>query len=319
MPRLPKFATSTAVAGIMLAALTVSSGASAVELYGSVAVGPAETRGTIVYVNMGDNNSSYTIGDPTTRGGLTGLAFENSPGIPSGALWGSQAFGLGSTSRLIQIDPNNGSLIADIGAFHTDPNDVEGSDMSIGDLAFNPIDGKLYAITSDQANPAEPGPVDGIYTVDTGTGLATLVGKTIWDTLAGIAFDSTGTLYALGFDPEVGPFGTNMLFTFDMDNLIYDDDDPLLLVDNTRVTVDQNNYIFNGMGINPLTNEIFVTEAFTGDIYKVDPNTGAMTYTGTPGPGLVSDLTFRVPEPGTLAVLSLGILGLALTRRRRAI
>lgn len=319
MPRLPKFATSTAVAGIMLAALTVSSGASAVELYGSVAVGPAATRGTIVYVNMGDNNSSYTIGDPTTRGGLTGLAFEYSPGAPSVALWGSQAFGLGSTSRLIQIDPNDGSLIADVGAFHTDPNDVEGSDMSIGDLAFNPIDGKLYAITSDQSNPADPGPVDGIYTVDTGTGLATLVGKTIWDTLAGIDFDSNGTLYALGFDPEVGPFGTNMLFTFDMDNLIYDATDPLLLVDNTRVTVDQNNYIFNGMGINPLTNEIFVTEAYTGDIYKVDPITGAMTYTGTPGPGLVSDLTFRVPEPGTLAVLSLGLLGLAITRRRRAI
>jgi hypothetical protein len=319
MPRLPKFATRTTVAGIVLAALTVSSGASAVELYGSVAVGPAATRGTIVYVNQGDNNSSYTIGDPTTRGGLTGLAFEYSPGAPSVALWGSQAFGLGSTSRLIQIDPNDGSLIADVGAFHTDPNDVEGSDMSIGDLAFNPIDGKLYAITSDQSNPADPGPVDGIYTVDTGTGLATLVGKTIWDTLAGIDFDSNGTLYALGFDPEVGPFGTNMLFTFDMDNLIYDATDPLLLVDNTRVTVDQNNYIFNGMGINPLTNEIFVTEAYTGEIYKVDPITGAMTYTGTPGPGLVSDLTFRVPEPGTLAVLSLGLLGLAITRRRRAI
>ena len=319
MPRLPKFATRTTVAGIVLAALTVSSGASAVELYGSVAVGPAATRGTIVYVNQGDNNSSYTIGDPTTRGGLTGLAFEYSLGAPSVALWGSQAFGLGSTSRLIQIDPNDGSLIADVGAFHTDPNDVEGSDMSIGDLAFNPIDGKLYAITSDQSNPADPGPVDGIYTVDTGTGLATLVGKTIWDTLAGIDFDSNGTLYALGFDPEVGPFGTNMLFTFDMDNLIYDATDPLLLVDNTRVTVDQNNYIFNGMGINPLTNEIFVTEAYTGEIYKVDPITGAMTYTGTPGPGLVSDLTFRVPEPGTLAVLSLGLLGLAITRRRRAI
>lgn len=319
MPRLPKFATRTSVAGIMLAALSVSSGASAVELYGSVAVGPPATRGTIVYVDQGDNNSSYTIGDPTTRGGLTGLAFENSAGAPSGALWGSQAFGLGSTSRLIQINPNDGSLIADIGAFHTDPNDVEGSDMSIGDLAFNPVDGKLYAITSDQANPADPGPVDGIYTIDTGTGLATLVGKTIWDTLAGIAFDSDGTLYALGFDPEVGPFGTNMLFTFDIDNLIYDVTDPLLLVDNTRVTVDQNTYIFNGLGINPLTSEIFATEAYTGNIFKVDPVTGEMTYTGTPGPGLVSDLTFRVPEPGTLAVLSLGILGLAFTRRRRAI
>ncbi|MBT5646657.1 MAG: PEP-CTERM sorting domain-containing protein [Rhodospirillaceae bacterium] len=321
MPRLRNIATTTAAAGLMLAVVFATETASAVQLYGSVAVGPPATRGTIVSVNQTNSNISYTIGDPTTRGGLTGLAFDNSAPGPSGSLWGSQAFGFGSTSRLIEIDPDDGSLISSVGAFHTDPNDVEGSDMSIGDLAFNPVDGKLYAITSDQADPNQPGPVDGIYTVDTGTGLATLVGKTIWDTVAGIAFDSNGTLYALGFDPDVDPGigGTNMLFTFDLDNLIYDDTDPLLLEDNTRVTVDVNNELFNGLGINPLTNEIYATEAYSGDVYKVDPNTGTMTYTGTPGPGLVSDLTFRVPEPGTLAVMGLGLLGLAFMRRRRAL
>lgn len=319
MPRLSKLATTATVAGFMIAAMTVSETASALQLYGSVAVGPPATRGTVVTVNPAFSNSSTTVGDPTVRGGLTGLAFDNSAPGPSGSLWGSQAFGLGSTSRLIEIDPDDGSLINSVGAFHTDPNDVEGSDMSIGDLAFNPVDGKLYAITSDQANPADPGPVDGIYQIDTGTGLATLVGKTIWDTVAGIAFDSNGILYALGFDPAVGPFGTNMLFTFDLDNLMFDDTDPLLLEDNTRVTVDINEYIFNGLGINPLTNEIYATEAITGDVYTVDPVTGQMTYTGTPGPGLVSDLTFRVAEPGTLAVMGLGLLGLMYTRRRRAI
>lgn len=319
MPRLSKLATTATVAGFMMAAMTVSETASALQLYGSVAVGPPATRGTIVSVNPTNANISTTIGDPTRRGGLTGLAFDNSAPGPSGSLWGSQAFGLGSTSRLIEIDPDDGSLINSVGAFHTDPNDVEGSDMSIGDLAFNPVDGKLYAITSDQANPADPGPVDGIYQIDTGTGLATLVGKTIWDTVAGIAFDSNGILYALGFDPAVGPFGTNMLFTFDLDNLMFDDTDPLLLEDNTRVTVDINDYIFNGLGINPLTNEIYATEAITGDVYTVDPVTGQMTYIGTPGPGLVSDLTFRVPEPGTLAVMGLGLVGLIYIRRRRAI
>lgn len=318
MPRYTKLATTATVAGIMMAALMISDTASALQLYGSVAVGPPATRGTIVNINQSNANSSYTIGDPTTRGGLTGLAFDNSAPGPSGALWGSQAFGLGSTSRLIQIDPDDGSLINSVGRFHTDPNDVEGSDMSIGDLAVNPVDGKLYAITSDQANPSDPGPVDGIYQIDTGTGLATLVGKTIWDTVAGIAFDSNGILYALGFDPAVGPFGTNMLFTFDLDNLMFDDVDPLLLEDNTRVTVDVNEYIFNGLAINPLTNEIFASEQITGDIYTVDPVTGQMTYKGTPGPGLVSDLAFRIPEPGTLAVMGLGLVGLVLIRRRRA-
>ena len=32
-----------------------------------------------------------------------------------------------------------------------------------------------------------------IYTIDTGTGLATFVSTTIWDTNAGIAFDTSGT------------------------------------------------------------------------------------------------------------------------------
>lgn len=319
MPRLSKLVTTAATAGVMLVALTVSDTASALQLYGSVALGSPASRGTIIRIDPAHSDSFTTVGDPTVTGGLTGLAFDNSAPGPSGSLWGSQAFGLGSTSRLIEIDANDGSLIADVGAFHTDPNDVEGSNMSIGDLAFNPVDGKLYAITSDQANPNDPGPVDGIYTVDTGTGLATLVGKTIWDTVAGIAFDSEGTLYALGFDPEVGAFGTNMLFTFDLDNLIFDDTDPLLLEDNTRVTVDQNTYIFNGLGINPLTDEIYASERITGDIYKVDPGTGNMTYTGTPLPGRASDLTFRVAEPGTLAVMGLGLLGLVFIRRRRAI
>lgn len=330
MPRLRNLATTTAAAGLMLAALTVSETASALQLYGSIAVGPPPTRGTVISINPTFSDNSSVVGDPTAIGGLTGLAFDNSAPGPSGSLWGSQAFGLGSTSRLIEIDPDDGSLINDVGAFHTDPNDVEGSDMSIGDLAFNPVDGKLYAITSDQANPADPGPVDGIYTIDTGTGLATLVGKTIWDVVAGIAFDSNGILHALGFDPAVGPFGTNMLFTYDLDNLIFDatnpdgprdpgNPDPLLLIDNTRVTVDVNDYIFNGLGINPLTNEIYASERITGDIYKVNPNTGEMEFTGNPSRGLVSDLTFRVAEPGTLAVMGLGLVGLAYIRRRRAI
>ena len=44
-----------------------------------------------------------------------------------------------------------------------------------------------------------------------------------------------------------------------------------------------------------------------------------MEFTGTPAGLSVSDLTFRVAEPGTLAVMGLGLLGLFFIRRRRAI
>lgn len=322
MSRFTNFTTAATVTGLMLSAMTVSTTASAVELYGSVGQGSGANRGDVIVIDQTNSNNYSTVGNPTTSGGITGLAFDNSLGT-SGSLWGSQGFGKGTTSTLIEINPNDGSLINDVGAIHTDANDVAGSSISIGDLAFNPTNNTLYAITSDAAPPQIPGgPVDGIYTVDTGTGLATLVGKTIWDTTAGIAFDSNGTLFALGFDPDVpepGSGGTNMLFTFDLDNLIFDGTDPLLLVDNTRVTVDINNYIFSGLGINPLTGEIYTSESQTGNIYKVDKNTGAMDFTGMPTDAFVSDLTFRVPEPGTLAVLGLGLIGLIVIRRRRAI
>jgi hypothetical protein len=112
-----------------------------------------------------------TVGNPTTSGGITGLAFDNSTGT-SGSLWGSQGFGFNTTSTLIKINPNTGALINDVSAIHTNAGDVAGSSISIDDLAFNSTNNTLYAITSDAAAPG--GPVDGIYTVHTGTGLATL-------------------------------------------------------------------------------------------------------------------------------------------------
>lgn len=292
------------LSGFFLAG-SASSAMALVTMYGSVGNGSGPNRGDILQIDRTDTSINTVVGNPTTSGGITGIDFDNSR-----RLWGSQLFGFNSTSTLIQINPNDGSLINTVGDIHTDAGDPAGTRIAIGDLAYNPITDQLYGITSD-AGPPGGFPGDGIYTIDTGTGLATFVGPTIWDTNAGIAFDTAGTLYALGFDPNVNPGvgGTNMLFTLDS----------VTGAELTRVTVDINDFIFSGLAIDPETGVIYATESRTGNIYTVDENTGEMTFTGKPDGAFVSDLAFRIPEPGTLAVLGIGLLGLAATRRRRAI
>ena len=171
-------------------------------------------------------------------------------------------------------------------------------------ISPNTVTGTLFGITSNAQSSTSGGD---IYTIETGTGLATFVSTTIWDTNAGIAFDTSGTFYALGYAPAVGPAGTNMLFTLDTTTG----------AELSRVTVDLNDFIFVGLIVNPETDEIFTGERFTGNVYTVDAGTGAMDLLGMPTGAFVSDLAFRVPEPGTLAVLALGLVGLGIIRRRR--
>lgn len=304
MRHIRKIATAAALSGMFALGSASIALAGPVGLYGSVGNGSGPNRGDILKINLTDTSINTVVGNPTTSGGITGIAFD-----AEDRLWGSQLFGFNSTSTLIRIDPNNGALIGTAKNIHTDALNPTTTQIAIGDLAYNPLTDTLYGITSD-AGPPGGFPGDGIYTIDTGTGLASFVGPTIWDTNAGIAFDAAGTLYALGFDPFVGPpGGTNMLFTLDA----------MTGAELTRVTVDINDFIFSGLGINPLTGEIYATESRTGNIYTVNKDTGEMTFTGKPDGAFVSDVAFRIPEPGTLAVLGLGLVGLAITRRRRVI
>jgi hypothetical protein len=66
---------------------------------------------------------------------------------------------------------------------------------SVTGLAFDPIDGKLYASMNGYQSTLDP---DGIYTIDTVTGETTLVGTTgLGGGTPDIAFDAKGNLYGL--------------------------------------------------------------------------------------------------------------------------
>jgi hypothetical protein len=297
----------TAIAGaVALLGSVAGAQAGHIEMYASKGFGSGIDGGEIVILNQSDVSQSFLVGNAGGGAGITGLDFDG-----QGNLWASTLGDIGSYSNLIQIDRSNGAVLGTVGAIHTNANDVAGSAISIGDLAFDRTTNRLYGIESLDHDGVNGG---NIYTIDLGTGLATLMGATIWGATGGLAFDSAGTLYALGYDPNVGPFGTNMLFTLDSNDAS----------EITRVTVSQNDFIFSGLGINPLTGQIYATEddyfgtgTGTGNIYLVDPNSGLMTFLGKPS-GVVSDVAFRVPEPSMLALLSLAVVGLGVARRRRA-
>ena len=296
----------TAAAGIALT-FAIPGAASALTLYGSVGNGSGPNRADIIRIDQSDA-SANVVGNPTTSGGITGIDFDN-----DGNLWGSTLSGLGSTSTLIQINPLNGSLVSTIGSITAADGADAGSNLSIGDLAYNRATDTLFGITSNAASPTSGGD---IYTIDTGTGMASFVGKTIWDTNAGITFDDKGQLLALGYDPDVGPFGTNMLFMLDTTDGSEID----------RLTVSLNDFIFPGLGYDESTGNIVAVERFTGNLYNLDATTGvgslsgtgAMTLIGMPENTFVSDVAFRVSAPAGVAILALGLISLAYSRRRRA-
>jgi hypothetical protein len=112
--------------------------------------------------------------------GLTGLAFEPI----TGRLFGSVANSLNTPtpeSHLVLINPNN-AQITDIGSFFGSNN------STMSDITFDPITGTLYGWRSAEGH--------GLYTINTATGAATLVGGT---TSAfgggGLAASLNGTLF----------------------------------------------------------------------------------------------------------------------------
>ncbi|MGB0631387.1 MAG: hypothetical protein ACPGRZ_11900 [Alphaproteobacteria bacterium] len=301
-----KLIRTAAIAGLALS-VAVPGRASALALYGSVGNGSGPNRGDIIRIDQ-TNATANVVGNPTTSGGITGIDFDN-----NGNLWGSTLAGQGSTSSLIQIDRTDGSLVNTVGAITAVNGANAGSALSIGDLAYNRATNTLFGITSNAASPTSGGD---IYTIDTGTGLASFVGSTIWDTNAGITFDDKGQLLALGYDPDVGPFGTNMLFMLDTADGSEID----------RLTVSLNDFIFPGLGFDPSTGKIVAVERFTGNLYDLDASkgigsfsgTGDMTLIGMPANTFVSDVAFGIPEPAGVAILAFGFISMAYSRRRRA-
>lgn len=231
-------------------------------------------------VTLNDSNAAVTpVGHPDNVKRLSGIAFNS-----AGALYATTLTGGGFPppppsliSHLIKINPDTGAQLEDIGAI-TDG--AGGPAISIADLAFQPCTDVLYGVRA---------PVDGlggegnIYTIDTATGVATLVGKTGLF-FGSIAFAPNGTLYmsGAGFGPP------NLLLTLN----------PVNAAVQSSVTTAHG---YGALGIRRTDGVIFGGTGDSGNVYKVDPATGAETFVGNTGQNFVGDFDFRPvggPVPG---------------------
>ena len=200
---------------------------------------------------------------------------------PDGTLYGGSAEFF---PKLFTIDPTTGAgnVVGELG----------GTFIFTG-IAFSP-DGILYGV--DEFGP--------LFTIDTTTGTRSIIGTTEYSN-RGLAFAPDGTLYSTG--QTQGGINENGLFS----------------IDTTTGAATLVGPIGGGSFISGLTftpdGTLFAVDIVNSRLLTLDPTTGAGSVVGPLGRDTVHGLTFRadIPEPTTLAILGLGLVGLGAMRRRR--
>jgi hypothetical protein len=247
------------------------------------------------------------VGHPAGVARLSGIVFAG-----SGILYGSTLGGGGfpdvppppNSSRLVQIDPDTGALISDIGPIIAG---AGGPGISIADLAIQPGTGRLFGIESREAAGGLGAPFGNLYTIDRSSAVATLVGTTGLENDS-LAFAPDGTLYvtSAAVNP-LDPFGplidvqvatlnpaTAQVLTSVPTSLFY-----AALAFDARTGV-----LVGGTGSG--------NTLLSGDIFTIDAATGAqLAHLSTTGLDFVGDLDFRpVPEPLSVTIAGLGLLAI---------
>lgn len=267
------------VAGLALLLTSVRADAAQI-LYG--ADGSGGSLSTLYTINT-------TTGAATPIGAIgfsiTGLAFDPTTGILYGATSRLEPSGF---LGLVTINPLTGAGTA-VGLYGT------GSE-TMADISFD-SNGNLFGFLEPSS--------DDLYSINKSTGAATLVGNSPGSAITGLAFDNSDVLY----HESAGTLNI------------------LSATTGLLVTTVGSAGILVGMGMDfDASNTLFAIEKLgsgsTGarNLVTVNTSTGAATLIGSTQAGLDA-LAFSsgvvIPEPSSLALLSIGTLGLLVRRRRK--
>ena len=263
----------------------------------NITAGQAASANDGALAIVDQNTAAITIiGHPANVARISGLAFDATGALfattqPSGGF--PPPPGPTGPSDLLRLDPTTGAIISSV------PVTANGIPINIADLAVQPGTDSLFGVR---------GPNDGgrgqgnLYLIDRATGAATLLGNTghFFDT---VAFAPDGTLYLAAADQGGGPVHS-VLSVINPANAA------------TIRSVPTADFL-GALAVRP-DGVIFGGNGDDGELFTIDPLTGAETLVGSTGLNFVGALDFAVPEPATFLLFGSGLMAMAVFRRRRS-